>query len=415
MRYCKKCVYPENAKPYIIFDDDGVCSGCRVVEEHTEVDWQERKKALREILEQYKSLAKKNKNPYDCLIPVSGGKDSHYQVHLCKEYGMNPLLVTYNHLFNTPLGIRNLHNLFSKFSFDHIRFSSSPEAIRKISRLMLKKCGDITWHYHCGILTYPIQMAIKYDIPLVIWAENNYGNLVGTFGPNDMVEFSRKSRKDYGLRGIEAEDLIGEEGIDWKHIVPFIYPNNKEIDALGLKGIYLSNFIQWNENKQAEMMIDLYDFQPAKFPRERTFNLYAKLEDCHANGAHDYLKYLKFGYGRATDDASTLIRANLISREEGVALVKKYDATRPKDLDLWLDFAGMPEEEFLECIDSLRDPSIWKKNADGTWEVSDSVASSSDVADGTSAPENNRELFKEGRYYVDDFNWLSEKDGYIFI
>lgn len=419
MEYCSRCVYPENAKPYIIFDEENLCSGCSVNQQYDDVNWDDREKKLREILEEYKAKAKDNNSHYDCIIPVSGGKDSHYQVHLIKEvYGLNPLLVTYNHLFNTPLGHRNLRNLIEKFSCDHIRFSSNVDAVKKLSKHMLKKCGDLTWHYHAGILTLPLQIAVKFNIPLVIWAENNFSNLVGTFNPDDMVEFSRKHRKDFGLRGIEATDVVGIDGISWGDISPFVYPKDEDIEKVGTRGIYLSNFVNWDEKKQAELMMKKYDFGVAKGPRDRTFNLYSKLEDYHANGTHDYLKYLKFGYGRATDDASTMVRAGMISREEAISYVKRHDHVRPKDLDIWLEFVGMTEEEFMSYIDPLRDPDVWTK-VNGEWVINDSVSKHiNDIHVEESRIELNRKdesKFVEGKYHLDDPRWLLDYNGYVLI
>ncbi len=419
MRYCIRCVYPENAKPYIIFDDDGVCSGCRTSEQYYKVDWKERESIFKEILEEYKIKAEKNKSHYDCIIPVSGGKDSHYQAHIIKnKYGLNPLFVTYNHLFNAPLGVRNLHNLINKFNCDLVRFTTNPGTARKISRYMLKKCGDLTWHYHCGILTFPIQVAVRYKIPLIIWAENNFYYNVGAFNPGDMVEFSRKHRKDFGLRGLEAEGMIGHDDITRGDISPFVYPSDEEIEGVGVRGIYLSNFILWDEKKQGEMMIDMYDFQPAKAPRDRTFNLYAKLDDYHANGAHDYLKFLKFGYGRATDDAAIMIRAGRMTREEGIELVNKHDHVRPRDLDVWLNFVGMDEKEFLGHVESQRDPDIWEKNDKGDWVMNDSVANHvNDLnVDKVRLPIKEGEgSFIEGRYPMEDPRWLLDYDGYVTL
>jgi len=422
MRYCARCLYPENAKPYIIFDDAGVCSGCRVAEAYELVDWDARGKALAKLLAEYKEKARAGGAHYDCLIPVSGGKDSHFQVHLVKNvYGLNPLLVTYNHLFNAPLGVRNLENLFVKMNCDLLRFSSNLETVRKISRYMLKKCGDLTWHYHAGILSLPIQVAAKFRIPLVIWAENNFSNLVGTFNPDDMVEFSRKHRKDFGLRGIEADELINEQsGLTHQDIAPFLYPPDEEIEAVGVRGIHLSNFVRWNEPEQALAMHKMYDFQPAKAGRDRTFNRYAKLDDLHANGAHDYLKYLKFGYGRATDDASTLIRLGLLTREEGIALVARYDHIRPKDLDVWLHFVGMSEDEFVASVDAQRDPSIWDRDADGRWRAVDSVVNhASDTGIEEARPPLRRNggfEFPEGHYDINDAGALLEfYKGYKYL
>lgn len=375
MKYCKRCCYPANSRPNIIFDDAGVCSGCRVVGSRSNIDWEERGIWLRELLNEYKAKADQKGQVYDCMIPVSGGKDSHYQVYLIKKvYGMNPLLVTYNHTFNTKLGVRNLSNLVKQFNCDLIRFTSNIESARKISKYMLKKVGDVTWHYHAGIMTFPIQTAVKYKIPLVIWGEEGFSELTGMFNQDDMVEFTKKKRQEHDMRGFEPEDIINLPDCDLskRDLAPFFYPLEEEIEELGLRGIYLSNYIRWNAKKQTELMIDKYGFETAQ-KRDRTFNLYDKLEDIHANGVHDYLKYLKFGYGRATDDASTEIRNRRMTREEGIKMVMKYDHVRPQDLDLYLDFIGITEEEFEGYINDLRDLSIWEKDAQGNWKTNDNV------------------------------------------
>ena len=376
MRYCLRCCYPENAQPSIIFDEQGVCSGCRVLESRPSIDWQERERWLVELLAEYKSKAKEARNPYDCLIPVSGGKDSHYQAYLMKvKYGMNPLFVTYNHLYNTKVGLRNLENMFRKFSCDLIRFSSNPDSARKISRYMLEKIGDVTWHYHAGIMTFPIQIAVKYRIPLMIWGEEGFSELTGMFNQDDMVEFTKKKRQEHDMRGFEPEDLLNvrESPFELRDLAPFFYPSDEEIEETGLRGIYLSNYISWNAKAQCEQMIREYDFETAR-ERDRTFNIYDKLDDVHANGVHDYLKYLKFGYGRATDDASTEIRHGRITREEGIDLVMKHDPKRPCDLDLLLDFLGITEEHFEALVEPLRDERIWSRDsASGRWIPKDSI------------------------------------------
>src|ERR1700690_2465350 len=191
MQYCKRCCYPANEKPMIIFDDQGICSGCRYIEKRPAVDYTSREKIFRDMVEEYKSKAKERGNAYDCIIPVSGGKDSHFQTYLIKEvYGLNPLLVTYNHCFNTARGLRNLTNLVEKFECDLLRFTTNPGSARRIARYMLKKVGDITWHYHAGIKTFPIQAAVKYNIPLMIWGEMGFADLFGMYRHEDMLEFS---------------------------------------------------------------------------------------------------------------------------------------------------------------------------------------------------------------------------------
>lgn len=375
MEYCARCLYPENAKPAIIFDDEGVCSGCRYHESRSRIDWNHREKLLKEFLAEYKAKGREAGRKHDCIIPVSGGKDSHYQVYLLKEvYGLNPLLVTFNHCFNTALGIRNLNNMVRRFGCDLIRYTANLESVRKIARYMVKTVGDITWHYHAGIRTFPFQVAVQHQIPLIVWGEHGFAELTGMFTLDDMVEFTKWTRQEHDMRGFEAEDLITDEsGITQHDIAPYIYPTDEEIEALDVRGIYLSNFITWNAKEQGEFVIDNHAFETLKGKRERTFILYGKTDD-HANDVHDYMKYLKFGYGRATDDASMEIRHGRMTREEGIELVKQYDAARPSTLDGYLDFLGMTEGEFLICVEPMRDLDIWDKDAQGQWQVNDSVA-----------------------------------------
>ncbi len=375
MKYCQRCVYPGNAAPGIIFDDMGVCSGCRLIESRREVDWEERERMLREILEESRAMQREKGNPFDCIIPVSGGKDSTFQTWLVKEkYGLNPLLVSYNHTFNTPLGIRNLSNLVEKMDCNLVRFTTAPGSAKRIAEYMLKKVGDVTWHYHAGIMTFPIRAAIQYDVPLIIWGEEGFSELVGMHNVDDFVEFTKKKRQEHSMRGFEPEDLLEEADCPLTEydLAPFFYPSDEALERLDIRGIYLSNFIPWNARKQTEFIIEKLGFETAQF-RERTFNIYDKLDDVHANGLHDYLKYLKFGYGRTTDDAATEVRHGRMAREQAIEMVAKYDHVRPSDMDIFLKAVGMIEDEFMKIIEPMRDPAIWAKDENGEWYVKDSV------------------------------------------
>lgn len=374
MRYCARCMYPENAKPTIIFDDEGVCSGCRYHESRktVEVDWGQRLKIFETILDDARTAARKRGSSHDCIVPVSGGKDSHYQVWLLKKkYGLNPLLVTFNHSYNTASGVRNLENLVEKSGCDLIRYTAGVDSVRRISRYMLETVGDLTWHYHAGIRTFPFQIAVKYDIPLIVWGEHGFAELTGVVSLEDFVEFTRWTRKEHDMRGFESTDLVGKGGITQGDIAPYLYPSDGEIEKTGVRGIYLSNFAPWDAKAHAELMIKEWDFGPITYERERTFNLYGKIED-HANDVHDYLKYLKFGYGRATDDASMEIRHGRMTREEGVAMVRRYDANEPSTLATYCDFLGLDRARFFATVESQRDPRIWSKET-GEWVCKDAV------------------------------------------
>jgi N-acetyl sugar amidotransferase len=368
-------LYPENAKPTIKLDEFGICSGCRYHESRSELDipWDEREKMLLFILEEAKDTARQRGNSHDCIIPVGGGKDSCYQVWLMKEkYGMNPLLVTYNHLFNTPAGNRNLRNLIEKSGCDLIRYSAGPDSVRKISRYMLKTVGDLNWHYHAGIRTLPFQLAVKYNIPLIVWGEHGFGELTGVVTLEDFVEFTKWTRKEHDMRGYEPHDLIGYEGITHHDIGPYIYPTDEEIDRVDVRGIFISNHVYWNGKAHAQLMIDEWGFSPVTYERERSFNLHSRLED-HANDIHDYLKYLKFGYGRATDDASMEIRHGRMTRDEGLELVRHYDSREPTSLGLYCDFLDITVDEFYRIVEPMRDAAIWQKDAKGVWHTKDAV------------------------------------------
>jgi len=376
MRYCARCCYPENTKPSIIFDEEGVCSGCRTFEQRQtgDVDWQKKQREFGEILNEYKIKARENGARYDCIIPVSGGKDSHYQVYVVTQiFKMKPLLVTYNHSYNTQVGIRNLSNIVEKFGCDLLRYTTNPKTAKKISRYMLSKVGDITWHYHAGIMTFPIQAAVMYKIPLIVWGEHGLGFLTGMHNLDDNVEFTKKHRQEHLMRGFEPQDILDDpenKEITEEDLAPFYYPSDDEIKSLGLRGIYLGNYDPWNQSENTKMMIEKFGFETLQ-TRQTTFKLDFKIEDFFQD-THNYLKYLKFGYSRCTDNVSVEIRNQRMTREEGIKLIKKHEhLIRPKNLDAFLKFAEITEQEFLDSIEHLRDKNIWTKNSKGKWELLD--------------------------------------------
>lgn len=382
MQYCSRCVYPANARPGIIFDEQGVCSGCRLIESRPHIDWDERREMLRELVGEYKAKQRAKGNPYDCIVPVSGGKDSTYQVWLMRtQFDMNPLLVSYNHTFNTPLGVRNLTNLVEKMDCNLVRFTTAPGAARRLSKYMLEKVGDVTWHYHAGIMTFPIKAAVMYDVPLIVWGEEGFSELTGMHNQDDFVEFTKKKRQEHSMRGFEPSDLLEDPDcpVSEYDLQPFNFPSDEELERVGVRGIYLSNYVSWNARKQTEFIIDELGFETAQV-RERTFNIYDKLDDIHANGLHDYLKFLKFGYGRATDDASTEIRHGRMTREEGIEMVMKHDPVRPRDMDIFLKNTGMTEEELLKMVEPMRDPMVWERDQQGEWIQKDHVGNHVDDA-----------------------------------
>lgn len=370
MKYCTRCLYPANHPLFVTFDDEGVCSGCRIHEEKDELDWAGRKEKLAGILDQYRNRSGLS---YDCIIPVSGGRDSHFIVHTVKnELGMNPLLVTYNHEYNTKIGIRNLANLLTVFDCDHITYTLDPDKLKRLARHSLKKLGSMYWQVLAGTLTFPVQTAVKFRIPLIIWGVHGWSDQVGMFSHLDEVEMTKKARKEHALMGMDAEDMVDSSaGLSRPDMQPFIYPYDEELERVGVRGIYLGNYVRWDAKKQHEKMIELYGYETAL--QERTFNTYEDVECHHSAGVHDYIKYLKYGYGKVTDHACREIRLKRMTREEGIDLVRQYEAKIPRDLPLFLKWAGIAERELYDWVDARRDPRIWAKDGKGKWQMLDSV------------------------------------------
>ncbi len=365
MSYCKRCVYPF-ATVNLNMSDDGICSACKSASAFDELDlefWEKREKKFKKLISRY---LKDNDSNYDCLIPVSGGKDSFYQAHLmAKEYGLKPLLMTYHGNNYLPEGDFNRDMMRHSFDADHIVWGPSVEVLKKLNKLTFKMMGDMNWQNHCGIMSSPIQIAVKFKIPLIIWGETNW-DISGMFDPDDFVEFSARVRHEHDLRGYEWYDMIKHEGLKEKDLMWAKYPSDEEILEVGVRGLYIGNFFKWDPIRQTELVKEKYGWKQSEKPFERTYRLMSNLDDRYENGVHDLMKFIKFGYGRASDHASKDIRTGDMTREEGIKMVKKYDSVVSSDLYHWLDYVDMSEEEFWKIADSFRDPRVWWIQ-DGLW------------------------------------------------
>jgi N-acetyl sugar amidotransferase len=342
-------------------DEDGVCSACRVAEKFEELKpefWEQKKNRFEKIV---KDIISTNTSEYDCLIPVSGGKDSYYQTHkMAKEYGLKPLLVTYHGNNYLPEGDYNRDMMRQVFDADHLVFGPSVEVLKKLNRLGFKKMGDMNWHGHCGIQTIPITIAVKFKIPLIIWGETAW-DVSGMYDPDDFVEFSARTRHEHALRGYEWYDMINDpqDPLTEKDFFWAKYPTDDEILNAGVRGLYIGNFFKWDPNKHTQLVIENYGWKPREQPFERTYRQMSNLDDRYESGIHDLLKFIKFGYGRASDHSSKDIRTGYMTREQGIEMVKKYDHVVSSDLDYWLNYVEMTVEEFWHTADKFRDPRVW--------------------------------------------------------
>jgi len=357
MEYCTRCVYPTSTVN-LQMNGDNVCSSCRVAEEFEQLPssfWQQRKEKFEKLISPY---INNNKSNYDCLIPVSGGKDSYYQTHMmAKEMGLKPLLMTYHGNNYLPEGDFNRDMMRHNFDADHIVWGPSVSVLKRLNKITFKKMGDMNWQNHCGIMSAPVQIAVKFNIPLIIWGETNW-DISGMYSPDDFVEFSARVRHEHDLRGFEWYDLL-EHGLKEKDMLWSKYPSDEEILEVGVRGLYLGNFFKWNPNKQTELVMKEYDWKQSENPFERTYRRMSNLDDRYENGVHDLMKFIKFGYGRASDHASKDIRTGDMSRSEGIKMVQKYDSVVSSDLNHWLNYVDMSEEEFWIIADSFRDPRVW--------------------------------------------------------
>lgn len=351
-----------------------VCNACLNSEKSKSVDWPSRRILLNDRINRIRS----DKN-YDVVIGVSGGKDSYFQTHFAiNELNLKPLLVTYHGNNYLPEGQDNLERMRHIFDVDHIVFRPSERVLIKMNRIGFRLQGDMNWHAHCGIFTVPIQIAARFGISLVLWGEHGFTDLSGMFSLEDFNEFTYRDRVENALRGYDWDsftdnglELLGredlKEGLSEKDLKWGQYPSDLELRKSNTHGLYLGNYIPWSGNQNAELVKKLYGWREARYPFQRTYRKISNIDDMHENGIHDYLKFIKFGYGRATDHASKDIREGLLTREEGIEMVNLYDAVRPtKDLDRWLSYVNMTEHEFDAIADSFRSPKVWWKE-NGFW------------------------------------------------
>ncbi len=308
-KQCKKCLYTDDHPLNLFIDDEGICSGCRVHEEKYKIDWEEKEKQLFNLIKKYKNF----NNNYDCIVPVSGSADSFFIVdYVVNKLNLNPLLVSYNNHSINKLGWQNLAILKTIFNLDHITKTTSPDDVKAITRLTMNKFSSIYWHIHAGKTVFPVQIAKHLEIPLIIWGENEATEQVGMYSYDSNIEMSRKYRREHILLGFEAEDLIMMNEISEECLEEYIYPDVFEINKYGIRGIYLSNYIKWDNFEQNKSVYQKYKFNI--FNHSRTYDPYQNI-DCYLYMTlHDVIKYNKCGYSKVLDHLTRDIRHKRITR-----------------------------------------------------------------------------------------------------
>ncbi|QQG37324.1 MAG: N-acetyl sugar amidotransferase [Micavibrio aeruginosavorus] len=344
MHYCVRCGMPSSEEEHQL-DELGICITCRSQEQKMHMNWAEREQMLRDILDKYRG-----KGDYDCIVAISGGKDSAWQMHMVKNvYGLKPLAVTFNQNWHSEVGRRNLEWCLETFDVDHLMFTPARSLVNRTARRSLEAIGDACWHCHMGVGSFPWQAAVKYNIPLMIFGESVAENSCkGTY--DSLLEFNQ----DYFVKvsaKVPTEEFACEY-LSLRDLAPFRLPSYEEIKNKGVIALHLGNYVFWDGEKQTEILRDRYGWKEDRV--EGTYKQYKSVE-CVMPGVHDFTKFLKRGYGRGTDFAAQDRRAGLMTREEANELVREYDPVEPEALEYYLEITGYSREEFYAIMDKQRE------------------------------------------------------------
>jgi N-acetyl sugar amidotransferase len=359
VKFCKKCTI-SNQRPRITFDENGVCSACNFAEfKRIKIDWKVREAELVALCDKHR----KGNGEYDVIVPCSGGKDGSFVAHQLKyKYGMNPLAVTWSPLKASAIGRQNL-DAFIASGFNHVLGTPNPKVTKKLTHLSFKHLGDPFQPFIYGQTNFPLHMAVKHNVQLIMYGENGEVEYGG-----DMKNALRPTRDiqdhdSHYFSGLPPE-FWAEHGISLADLYPFMAPKFEEIEKNKTEIHFLGYYKFWDPQENYYYCHENTGFTANTERSEGTYSKYASLDD-EIDGFHYYLSYIKFGIGRTTSDTSHEIRDGKITRDEGVALVKRYDHETPKKYyKEFLEFCSITDEEVNEVIDSWRSDHLWYKEND---------------------------------------------------
>lgn len=364
LTFCKQCVMP-HTKPDLLIDEAGVCSACRSYERRREIDWTERKSEFLQLVERFRSASGAT---WDCIVPVSGGKDSTYQVLRMKQLGLNPLCVTATTCDLSDIGRKNIQNL-KNLGVDYVEFSPNPIVRRKMNRIGLTQVGDISWPEHVGIFTIPVRAAVQFGVPLIVWGENSQNEYGGPAAAAQNSVLTRRWLEEFGgLLGLRVSDLIGLDGIEARDLIAYTYPTDAELARIGVTGLFLGYYFPWDGYSNA-LISQAHGFTTFHTTVEGSVVNYENLDN-HQTGIHDYFKFLKFAFGRATDIACLHLRRGRITREDAIAMVRKHDGRFPwsylgRSLEDILEPLELSIDEFVRVCDRFTNKKLFVTDARG--------------------------------------------------
>ena len=381
--FCKKCVmsnqrpssYPEfkhtrdRITPTLHIGEDGVCDACRYAVKKEEIDWAAREEELHKLLDQYR----RNDGEYDCLVPGSGGKDSAYAAHLLKyKYGMHPLTVTWPPILYTDYGLQNFRNWLEVGGFDNITFKPNGRVHRLLTKLSIENLLHPFQSFILGQKTLAPKIAAKYKLPLIFYGESEaeYGNPIAETQTSlrDKSYYAMRDLSEIHLGGVPIPRLMEEYNLSLNDLSAYLPADYRQLEEAKIEVHYMGYYIKWTPQEAYYYSVEHTGFQARPYRTEGTYSKYNSIDD-KIDDLHYYTTHIKFGLGRASYDASQEIRNKHLTREEGVALVHRFDGEFPerhfKDV---LDFIEMTPEHFYELCDSFRSPHLWEKE-DGTWKL----------------------------------------------
>lgn len=343
IRYCTRCCLPETMEG-ISFDEFGICVPCRSSEEKMHIDWEDRRKSLDRVIDTFRSDVY-----YDCMLPMSGGKDSTYQAHILRKVlNVDPLAVTHGQNWLSIVGRYNLENCLQKFDLDHLVFNMNRALINRVARKSLGAIGDACWHCHIGAGTFPVQTALAWKIGLMCFGES-----IAEADGRGSYQGRKEASLFYNLEisaKVKAEDMADDTTLA-EDLSPWTYPSHEELRDSGIRYIHLGDYFFWDEERQVEFVKRNYEWMEASV--ENAYKGFKSVE-CVMAGVHDYANFIKRGIGRATVQASTDVRRGLLTREEGFQLAKEFDTQRPHALDFYLRLTGLTEQQFEETLHQAR-------------------------------------------------------------
>jgi N-acetyl sugar amidotransferase len=356
------------------FDENGVCDACKAAEQKLQIDWKQREEELLQLLDQHR----RSDGAYDCIVPGSGGKDSAFQAHVLKyKYGMHPLTVTWPPILYTDIGWKNFRSWIEVGGFDNVTFKPNGKVHRLLTRLSIENLLHPFQTFILGQKNLAPKLALKYGVPLIFYGENEaeYGNPLADNASSlrSKSYYAMQDVSEVSLGGLPVRELMEKHGCSLNDLMAYLPASHQELEQSSIEVHYLGYYLKWTPQEAYYYAVEHTGFEANPVRTEGTYSKYNSLDD-KIDGFHYYTTFIKFGIGRATYDAAQEIRNRHLTREEGVALIRRFDGEFPERYFKEVcEHIGMKPERFLELCDEFRSPHLWKKE-DGTWKLRHQVA-----------------------------------------